>query len=247
MPIVYIQWVGQSCQHHVLFYYGLWTALGALGLCACVCVTSPRSGPNWRNLRELLGQWREVPMLPVVSTMGRSTPSYWSLGEWIRMAALCRMRGSWMSTLGGGGRWVVMNVWLVRLSLNTKLIPKLTSCVDSHHCNQRTDHKLCHVYISFQKWCYLSISVNSLAHPSWRCTTSGRTHNYCLEFGARANTSRHVWRMSEVGGWKVTSYSTKTSQNYYTRLWWAEHKKTTLIHLCCQILLVPLEVLWVWE
>ena len=29
-------------------------------------VTSPRSGPNWRSLMELLGQWREIAMLHVV-------------------------------------------------------------------------------------------------------------------------------------------------------------------------------------
>ena len=80
------------------------------------CVTCPRSGPNWTDLRELLGQWEDPPMLLAASIMERSIPRCWSLVEWIRMTTLCRMHGSWMSTLGGGGRWVVMNVWLVQLT-----------------------------------------------------------------------------------------------------------------------------------
>ena len=85
--------------------YDVISSIIALIMCMYVCcVTYPRSGPNWRDLRELLGQWRDPPMLPAVLTMERSTLSCWSLGERIRMATLCRMHGSWMSTLGGGGR-----------------------------------------------------------------------------------------------------------------------------------------------
>ena len=72
--------------------------------CVCLyvyCGTCPRSGPNWT---ELLGQWGELVMLPAASTMERSTPSYWSLEGWITITQLCRTHGSWMSTLGGGGR-----------------------------------------------------------------------------------------------------------------------------------------------
>ena len=68
------------------------------------CVTCLRSGPNWRGLKELLGHWRDQPMLPVASTMERSNLSCWSLGGWIRMEKLCRMHGSWISILGGGER-----------------------------------------------------------------------------------------------------------------------------------------------
>ena len=68
------------------------------------CVTCPRSGPNWRNLRELLGQWRELAMLPAASIMERNIPSYWLLVDVITMTLLCGMRGSWMSNQGGGGR-----------------------------------------------------------------------------------------------------------------------------------------------
>ena len=74
------------------------------------CGTCSRSGPNLRGPREPLGQWREMPMLLAASTMERRTLSCWSLEEWITMATLCRMHGSWMSPLGGGGRQVVMNI-----------------------------------------------------------------------------------------------------------------------------------------
>ena len=63
-----------------------------------------RSGPNWRGPTEPLGHWRDPPMLPAASTMERINHSCWSLGERVTMATLCRMHGSWMSTLGGGGR-----------------------------------------------------------------------------------------------------------------------------------------------
>ena len=69
-----------------------------------VCITCPRSGPNWRDLRELPGLWSELAMLPAVSTMERSTPSCWLLVDWIRVATLYRIHGSWISNLGGGGR-----------------------------------------------------------------------------------------------------------------------------------------------
>ena len=83
-------------------------------MCMCLCVLCfcPRSGPNWRDLREPLGHWELPLMLPVVSTMERSNPSCWSPVEWITMTTLCRMYGSWMSTLGGGGRWVMMCIWM---------------------------------------------------------------------------------------------------------------------------------------
>ena len=68
------------------------------------CVTCHRSGPNWRELREPLGQWRDPPMMLAASTVVRSVHSCWSLEDGIRMATLCRMHGSWMSTLGGGGK-----------------------------------------------------------------------------------------------------------------------------------------------
>ena len=77
--------------------YDVTSSIIALIMCMYVCcVTCPRSGTNWRNLRELLGQWRGMLMLPVVSTMERSTLSYWSLEGWIRITTLCRMHGSWM-------------------------------------------------------------------------------------------------------------------------------------------------------
>ena len=63
-----------------------------------------RSGPNYRGQRELPGQRRDQVMPPAASATERSTPSCWSLGEWIGMATHCRMHRSWMSTLGGGGR-----------------------------------------------------------------------------------------------------------------------------------------------
>ena len=125
----YTQWMGQRCPsdsdtvitvNNIITYclvkteYDVTSSYSTHHVC---CVTCPRNGPNWGDLRELPGQLRGIPMLPAPSTMERSIPSCWSLGEWIRMATLCRMHGSWMSTLGGGGRWVVMNVWLVQLSL----------------------------------------------------------------------------------------------------------------------------------
>ena len=76
------------------------------------CVTCPRNGPSSRDLRDPLGQWRDQSMLPPALTMERSTPSCWLLGDGITMTTLCRMHGSWMFTLGGGGRWVVMCIWM---------------------------------------------------------------------------------------------------------------------------------------
>ena len=52
------------------------------------CGTCPRSGPNWRSMRESLGQWRDPPMLPAASTMVRSTLSCWLLEELVMMASL---------------------------------------------------------------------------------------------------------------------------------------------------------------
>ena len=92
-----------ACERHLVPF----TSYSKTETCMYVCVycgTCPRSGPNWRNLRELLVQLRDLPMLPAASTMERSTLSYWSLVGWIRVATLCRMHGSWMSTLGDGGR-----------------------------------------------------------------------------------------------------------------------------------------------
>ena len=116
----YTQWMGQGCPsdsdtvvtvNNLITYclvkteYDVTSSIIALIMCMYVCcVTCPRSGPNWRNLRELPGQLRDLPMLPAVSTMERSIPSCLSLGDGIRMTTLCKMHGSWMSTLGGGGR-----------------------------------------------------------------------------------------------------------------------------------------------
>ena len=73
------------------------------------CFTSSRNGPNWRSLVDPLGQWRETLMLPAALTMEKSSPSCYLLEEWMIVAALWVMHGFWMSTLGGGGRWVVLN------------------------------------------------------------------------------------------------------------------------------------------
>ena len=69
-----------------------------------LCVTCPRSGPNWGGLKEPLGQQRDQAMLPVASTMGRITPRCWSLGDGIRITTPSVTCGSWMSSPGGGGR-----------------------------------------------------------------------------------------------------------------------------------------------
>ena len=95
------------------------------------CVTCPRSGPNWRSLREPLGQWRGTLMLHAASTMESSCLS---LVEWMLVAALWAMHGFWMSTLGSGVRWVVslhecilhadwdiVHVMLANSPLNTEL------------------------------------------------------------------------------------------------------------------------------
>ena len=115
----------------------------------------PRSGPNWRDPREVLGQRGDQPMLPAVSTMERSTPSCWSLGDVVEMTTLCRMHGSWMSTLGGGGRWVVMNVGLVQLTesvIQIKSMPislvyvtltALTKVADHTYTNFEHDMRIC--------------------------------------------------------------------------------------------------------
>ena len=72
----------------------------------------------------------------------------------------------------------------------------------------------------------------SPAHPSCKYTGPTEAHCYCIEFGARANTSHHVWRMSKVWEGKVILYSTETSQNYCAGLWWAEHTRHFSIAWC---------------
>ena len=66
-------------------------------------VTSPRNGPNW-NLREPLGRWGGMTMLPAASTMEMTSRSYSSLGALTTTATHSMMRGSLISTPGGGGR-----------------------------------------------------------------------------------------------------------------------------------------------
>ena len=119
---MHTQRVWQSCLsdlHNEQHYYWTWhfhlqnhsRNQLCVGIVYCFCF--PRSGPNWRNLRELLGQLRDQAMLPAASTMEMSTPSCWSLVDGISMATLKMTCGFWISSLGDGGRWVVMNVWLV--------------------------------------------------------------------------------------------------------------------------------------
>ena len=89
--------------------YGVTRAIIEIIMCMYVCcITCPRSGPNWRDLRELLGQQRDPHMLPAALTTERSIPSCWSLGDGIRTPPLCRIHGSWMSTLDGGRGWMMM-------------------------------------------------------------------------------------------------------------------------------------------
>ena len=72
-----------------------------------------------------------------------------------------------------------------------------------------------------------SIPYLSPAHPSWRCTASDMAHCYCLVFGARVDSSHHVWGMSKVGEGKDRCCSTETSQNHCVGVWWAEHVHDT--------------------
>ena len=67
-------------------------------------VTSPRNGPNGRVKRELLGPWGDHSMLPAASTMEMTSRSCSSLGASTATATHSMMRGSLISTLGGGGR-----------------------------------------------------------------------------------------------------------------------------------------------
>ena len=179
----YTQWMGQRCpsdndyshyskQHYYILPCENWIWCYKFHYSThhvYVCITCPRNGPNLRDLRELLGQWRELPMLPVVSTMERSTPSCWLLGDGIRMTTLCRMHGSWMSTLGGGGRWVVMNVWLVQLTesaVQTRSISfKLCCCKTT----KVTNHRILDVCTNFQNDVRISWTSTNLAEASRQC------------------------------------------------------------------------------
>ena len=129
----------QSLQRTTLLLSALWKLNDVIQVpeMYVYCVTCPRSGPNWRDLRELPGLWRELAMLPAVSTLEKSIPSCWLLVGWIRMTTLCRMHGSWMSTLEGGGRWVVMNMWLSLSTDQVNAYLAFLCYIDSPHCNQQ--------------------------------------------------------------------------------------------------------------
>jgi len=61
------------------------------------------------------------------------------------------------------------------------------------------------------------------ANSSWRCKATLGTHCYCLQFGPRADTSYHVWGMSEVGNGKVRWRTVKTIGNYCAGFQWVEY------------------------
>ena len=177
----YTQWMGQrwyshySEQHYFLVPCENWIIMmlqvplyiySTHHMYVC-CVTCPRRGPNWRDLRELPGLWKDLAMLLAASTMEKSTPNCWSLGGGIRMAILSKMHGSWMWTLGGGWRWVVMNVRLVQLTESVVQTRSKSCYVDSSCCRttKATNCRILHVYTNFQHDVRISWNFSSTPLP----------------------------------------------------------------------------------
>ena len=79
----------------------------------------------------------------------------------------------------------------------------------------------------YKWWCFFhqvhSVQSTPSAHPFWMCAAPDMAHSNCFKFGARTDTCHHVWRLSKVGEGKDRWCSTKTSQDYCARVWWAEH------------------------
>ena len=123
-------------------------------------VTCLRSGPNWTDLREPPGRWRDRPTQPAVSTMMITTPNCWLLGDWVRGARPSVMPGYWTSTLGGGGRWgrwrSVLCVW------PNQVHQTCASNMCIKHVHDEKCIKQFHFMCGFIIWCLFSYSSKYL-------------------------------------------------------------------------------------
>ena len=109
------------------------------------------------------------------------------------------MHGSWMLSLENGERCVMMNEWFNCLNVHavrSMCTSLFIVCVSTNFMMSQV-HNNEQVVIQF-------INATLPAPLSQRCTAPGVAHCYCHEFGARVDTSHHVWGMSEVGERKVS-------------------------------------------